>query len=158
VTVRALAALGALAAVLVPAAHAKDFRPGDLRVCNAERCVAITNRAALEALGGFYYGGTCPPAALKDGACMPNERTPPRAVPAVKLGEPAFELRFRNGYATGIVATARLDRFLSYGVNLGWFRRGRWYRVPAPAARELRRLASDLQPLRVTRAALARSH
>jgi hypothetical protein len=158
VTVRALTVVGVVAVVvLAPAAIAKDFEPGDLRVCNAERCVAITNRPALAALGAFYYGGACPAAATRDGDCMPNERTPPRAAAAVRLGTPAFELRFRNGYVTGIVATARFDRFLSYGVNLGWFRRGRWYRVPPAAAAELRRLTAGLEPLRVTRAVIARS-
>ena len=49
------------------------------------------------------------------------------------LGAPSFELRFDNDYVTGIVATARLDRFLSYGVNTGRFEAGRWYRVyPRP--------------------------
>jgi len=149
--------VGIVVAVLAPAALAKDFEPGDLRVCNAERCVAITSRPALAALGAFYYGGACPAAATKDGDCMPDERRPPRAASSVRIGAPAFELRFRNGYATGIVATARLDRFLSYGVNLGWFRRGRWYRVPTAAAAELRRLTAGLAPLRVTSGALARS-
>jgi len=156
VTVRALTVVGVVVAALAQAAIAKDFEPGDLRVCSAERCVAITSRPALSALGAFYYGGACPAAATKDGDCMPDERTP-RAAAAVRLGTPAFELRFRNGYVTGIVATARVDRFLSYGVNLGWFRRGRWYRVPPAAAAELRRLTAGLIPLRVTRAALARS-
>jgi len=150
-------AVGVVVAVLAPAATAKDFQPGDLRVCNVERCVAITSRPALAALGAFYYGGACPRVATLDGDCMPDERRPPRAAPSVRIGAPAFELRFRNGYVTGIVATARLDRFLSYGVNLGWFRRGRWYRVPPASAAELRRLTAGLTPLRVTRAALARS-
>jgi hypothetical protein len=68
-----------------------------------------------------------------------------------------FELRFRNGYVTGIVAATRLDRFLSYGVYLGRFTPGRWYRFPDKVARELRRLAAPLAPLRVTRSALAKS-
>ena len=58
---------------------------------------------------------------------------------------------------TGIVATARLDRFLSYGVNLGRFQRGIWYRVPARLASELRKLTAGMKPLRVTRAALSKS-
>lgn len=57
-----------------------------------------------------------------------------------------------------MVATAKLDRFLSFGVNLGRFSRGKWYRVPTRGAAELRRLTTALAPLRVTRAALARSH
>lgn len=131
----------AAALVAVPAATAKDFRPGDLRICGKERCVAITNRPVLSLLGTFYYAGRKSP--------------PPARAP--HLGARAFELRFRNGYATGIVATAELDRFLSYGVNLGRFASGRWYRLPDRVARELRRLAAPLEPLRVTRRALARS-
>jgi len=69
-----------------------------------------------------------------------------------------LQLRFRNGYVTGIVAGAQLDRFLSYGVNLGQFAKGRWYRFPALAAAELRRLASSLRPMRLTPAAIALSH
>jgi hypothetical protein len=134
-------ALAAIVAVLaVPAAAAKDFKPGDLRLCNATRCVPVMEPGAVEALARFYYTGPQPARA--------------RAVP---LGAPAYELRFRNGYVTGIVATAKLDRFLSYGVYLERFMRGRWYQMPEAAAAELRRLAVGLRPLRVTRERLARS-
>jgi hypothetical protein len=132
-----------VAAGLVAAsgATAKDLRPGDLRICNHHRCIAIRKHSVVRLLGPFYYtGGTPPPAAR-----------------APRLGAPAFQLRFRNGYVTGIVATARLDRFLSYGVDLGRFAPGRWYRLPRRVARELRRLAAPVEPLRVTRRALARS-
>jgi hypothetical protein len=140
--VRALiACLGALAMLLVTPAGAKEFEPGDLRICNARRCVPIMNRPALTALGAFYYTGTQPP---------PRVRRP-------RLGAASFELRFGNGYVTGIVATPTRDRFLSYGVNIGWFAPERWYRVPRTAARKLRRLTVDLSPLHVTPAALARS-
>jgi hypothetical protein len=139
----ALTAFLAAAAFLVVAAAgaAKEFEPGDLRICNAKRCVPIMNRAALTSLGAFYYIGT---------------RPPPRALRA-PLGAPSFELRFDNDYVTGIVATTRLDRFLSYGVNIGRFDAGRWYRVYPKAALELRRLTVGLRPVRLTRAALARS-
>ena len=70
---------------------------------------------------------------------------------------PYFELRFRNGYVTGIVATQRLDRFLSYGVHLERFQRNVWYRVPAKLAAEFRGLTAGLRPLRLTRAAIAKS-
>ena len=130
----------ATAVLVVPAATAKTFGPGDLRLCDATRCVAITKPAVLPRLGAFYYHGLSP-----------------RRAPAPRLGAPAFELRFDNGYVTGIVASPRLDRFLSYGVNIGHFRRGTWYRMPRRAAAELRRLSARLVPLRVTRAALARS-
>ena len=131
----------AVVLLVVPGAAAKDFRPGDLRICNASRCVPITDSRILPLVGTFYYHSGSPPAA-----------SPPR------MGASMFELRFRNGYVTGIVATARLDRFLSYGVDLERFDKGRWYRVPARLAAELRRLAAPLRPLRVTASALARSH
>jgi hypothetical protein len=136
--VAALVAVAALAAT--PAATAKDFRPGDLRVCNARRCVPITNRAVVNLLGPFYYGA-------RD----------PRVAPPPRLGARCFELRFTNGYVTGIAATARLDRFLSYGVNLDRFHRGVWYRIPARISAELRRLTQGMKPLRLTQAALDKS-
>lgn len=125
--------------VLTPAS-AKDFKPGDLRVCNRARCVAIVNRDVLPKIGSFYYTGPCPA----------RVRRP-------KLGAPYYELRYRNGYVTGIVATRRLDRFLSYGVILERFARDRWYAVPRKLSGEFRRLTVDLRPLRLTRAALAKS-
>jgi len=121
-------------------AGAKDFRSGDLRICNATRCVKIVERSLMPTIGAFYYS---------DGS--------PAKARAPRLGARAFELRFTNGYATGIVAGPRLDCFLSYGVNLGRFSRGQWYRVPARFAAELRRLAAPLRPLRVTATALAKS-
>ena len=127
--------------VAATAVGAKGFEPGDLRICNAKRCIPIMNRPALTALGGFYYIGI----------------GPPRRAPRAPLGAPSFELRFDNGYVTGIVAAAKLDRFLSYGVNIGRFDRGRWYRVPRKAALELQRLTSSLRPIPLTRASLARS-
>ena|SRR2546425_3309867 len=136
---RALVVVASLA--LTCSAAAKDFKPGDLRVCNAARCVAIADQDVLDAVSTFYYG-----------------TSKLSVVPRPRLGAPAFVLRFRNGYATGIVGSATLDRFLSYGVNLDRFERGRWYRVPALAARELRRLTAGLTPLRVTSAALAKAH
>jgi hypothetical protein len=135
-----VALLAAAALAVTPAATAKDFRPGDLRVCNSHRCVPITNRAVLPLISAFYYG--------------PHE---PRTAPRPRLGAPAFELRFTNGYVTGIAASARLDRFLSYGVNLDQFKRGVWYRVPTRLASELRKLTAGMKPLRVTQAALAKS-
>ena len=132
----------AITTLLVPGAvGAKGFEPGDLRICNAKRCAPIMSKPAVAALSRFYYTGV----------------SPPRRAPRVALGAQAFELRFENGYVTGIVAAANLDRFLSYGVNLRRFAAGRWYRMPPTAARELRRLAAGFRPLRVTRAALGRS-
>lgn len=126
--------------LLVPSASAKDFGPGDLRVCNATRCVPIVNREVLPQLGRFYYSGRPPARAAR----------PP-------LGTPYFQLRFDNGYVTGIVATRALDRFLSYGVHVERFARDAWYAVPKALSAELRRLTAGLRPLRVTRAALAKS-
>ena len=135
-----MALLTAAALTATPAAVAKDFKPGDLRICNAHRCVPIANRAVLPLLGRFYYS---------DQVAHVADRP--------RLGAPAFKLRFRNGYVTGIAASARLDRFLSYGVNLGRFERGVWYKVPARIASELRALTAGMKPLRVTKAALAKS-
>jgi hypothetical protein len=132
----------ALAALLVlPSASAKDFGPGDLRVCNSTRCVPIVNPVVLPHLGMFYFSGP-----------------PPARIPRPTLRAPYYELRSsRNGYVTGIVATRRLDRFLSYGVNLDRFARGNWYAVPRRLSQELRHLTGGLRPLHITRAALERS-
>jgi hypothetical protein len=129
----------AVSALLVaPSAGAKRYGPGDLRVCNATRCVAIVSRDILPRIGSFYYGGP-PPARLGRPA----------------LGAPYYELRFRNGYTTGIVAAGRLDRFLSYGVHLERFAASTWYEVQREISDELRRLTGNLRPYRLTRAALA---
>ena len=97
------------------------------------------------------------PAGPPDDRRVLLQRREPQSAQTPPLGAQAFELRFVNGYATGIVAGPKLDRFLSYGVNLERFRRGAWYCVPPRFAAELRRLASVLWPLRVTKAALAKS-
>jgi hypothetical protein len=94
----------------------------------------------LAQLGSFYYSGPSP-----------------TRVRGPSLRAQYYELRFRNHYITGIVATQRLDRFLSYGVHLDRFARNRWYAVPRQLRHELRRLTVGLRPLRVTRAALAKS-
>jgi hypothetical protein len=122
----------ATALLVLPAASAKDFQPGDLRLCNAKRCVAIVNRAVLKKLAEFYYGSYP----------LTTRHRP-------QHGAPYYQLRFRNGYVTGIVGTQRLDRFLSNGVNLGRFAPRRWYAVPRGASAELRRLAVGLRPLRL---------
>jgi hypothetical protein len=136
-----LAGVVAISALLVlPSASAKDFHPGDLRICNSRHCVAVVNPAVLPKLGSFYYSGPSPARARRP-----------------KLGTPYYELRFRNGYVTGIVATRRLDRFLSYGVYLERFARDKWYAVPYRVSSELGRLTVGLRPLRLTQAALAKS-
>jgi hypothetical protein len=136
--------LGAAALAFTSVAAAKEFRPGDLRVCNAKRCVGLTDQAVLNVFSSFYYRRSAQPSLV---------RSP-------RLGAPYFQLRFRQGYVTGIVATTQLDRFLSYGVNLDQFQRGKWYRVPPRAAFELRMVtaAAGLKPLRLTQAAVGKSH
>ena len=119
---------------------AKEFGPGDLRLCDTTRCVRIVDGDAVQLLSRFYYTGPQPPRAARP-----------------RWGARAFELRFSNGYVTGVVGGAALDRFLSFGVHTERFRSKAWYRMPAPAARELRRLAADLVPLRVTRELVSRS-
>jgi hypothetical protein len=128
------------ALLVLPSASAKDFRPGDLRVCNGTRCVAIVNRGVLPKVGWFYYTGPCPARVAR-----PN------------LGAPYYELRYRNGYVTGIVAGRRLDRFLTYGVFDGRFARDSWYAVPRKLSAEFQRATVDLRPLRLTRTAMAKS-
>ena len=118
----------------VPAAVAKDFRPGDLRVCGRDRCAPLVDKRLLRVVSAFYYGG---------GSVTQASR--------VRVGAPGFVLRYRNGYATGIVAGAKLGRFQSYGVICGRFQRGRWYRFPPRAGLALRRLIADLRPVRVPR-------
>jgi hypothetical protein len=98
------------------------------------------NRAVLPVIGSFYYTGPCPA----------RVRTP-------KLGALYYQLRYRNGYVTGIVATRRLDRFLTYGVHDERFADDRWYAVPHKLSAEIRRLTVDLRPFRLTRAAQAKS-
>jgi hypothetical protein len=133
-------AVAASALLVAPSAGAKDFRPGDVRVCNATRCVPILERSVVPQLTSFYYTGPRPVR---------------RARPA--LGTHYYELRYRGGYVTGIVATRHLDRFLTYGVHEGRFDEDAWYAVPRRVSAELRRLADTLSPLRLTRAALAKS-
>jgi hypothetical protein len=116
--------------LVVPTASGKVFKPGDVRLCNARRCVPINNRVVLQKLGSFYYGSYA----------LTTVRRPAR-------GAPYYALQFRNGYVTGIVATRRLDHFQSHGVNVGRFASGRWYGVPPRVSAELRRLAVGLRPL-----------
>jgi hypothetical protein len=127
-----LVGLVAAALLAVPAASGKDIKPGDVRLCNSKRCVAITNRVVLGKLSSFYYGSYA----------LTIVRRPTH-------GAPYYELRLRNGYVTGIAATRRLDHFQSYGVNVGRFASGRWYGIPPRVSAELRRLAVGLRPLRL---------
>jgi hypothetical protein len=126
-----LFALGVLLAV--PAAGAKDLRPGDLRVCGRTHCVPIVNPRLLRILSSYYWG----PARV-------------RRAPRVRAGARGFELRWRNGHASGVVATRGLVRFRAFGFFCGRFVRGTWYRLPAEAAHELTKLTAGSEPMRVS--------
>jgi hypothetical protein len=91
------------------------------------------SRSVTRILSAYYWG--------------PSRVT--RAGP-VRNGAPAFELRFRDGYASGMVASAWLNRFRAYGFMCGRFVRGKWYRFPARAVAEVRKLTAGLEPLRVS--------
>jgi len=130
--VYAAAAILAVGLVAAPAATAKEFRPGDLRVCGRSQCVPIVGKRLLRSLSRLYYGPG------------PVHRTEP-----VRRGAVAFAFRWRDGWAAGLVAGIGLDRFRSHGVFYGRFQRGRWYRVPAEAAAALRKLTTGAKPLRV---------
>jgi hypothetical protein len=129
----AVAFVATCALLAVPSAVAKEFKPGDLRVCGRDRCVAITNARVLRTLSAFYYGSGSVSLA-----------------PSIRRGSAGLELRFRNGYVSGMVAGPKLDRFRAYGFYCGRFERGKWYRFPARAARAIRTLGARLRPLRVT--------
>lgn len=123
----------ACALLVVPAAAAKEFHPGDLRVCGKARCVPTVNKRVLRILSSYYYG-----------------QTQIRQAAAVHLGTPGFELRFRNGFVSGVVSGASLDRFRGNGFYCGRFVRGRWYRFPREATALLKKLTANLRPLRVS--------
>jgi hypothetical protein len=132
--------LAAAALIVTPTAAGKEFKPGDLRLCSATACHTIRDQKTLDMLSSFIYVGV-----------------QPRRAQAPRLGVPYLELRFRNGYVPGIVATANLDRFLSYGVYLERFRRGIWYAIPRRTAHALREVAGRLFPLTLTRTAVQKS-
>jgi hypothetical protein len=143
VTVQRALIVGLVAAAALIGATgsaAKEFGPGDLRLCDTKHCVPIVDLDAVQLLSRFYYTGPQPPRAARP-----------------RWGARAFELRFSNGYVTGVVGGAALDRFLSFGVHAERFRSSAWYRMTPAAARELRRLANGLVPLRVTPALVSRS-
>lgn len=128
----AAALMGTSALIGVPAAVAKDFRPGDLRVCGRSQCMPIVNPRLLRILSNYYWG----------------PRRVARARP-VHRGTPAFALRWRDGYASGLVAGADLVRFRGHGFFCGRFVRGKWYLFPAEATAALKKLTAGIRPLRV---------
>ena len=132
-------AVSALLLAAVSPAEAKHFRPGDLSICDGQRCVPIMDQKVVNALSLFYY----PPGR------QPAEVRKPR------LGVPYFQIRFGT-YVSGVVATSQLDRFRT-GCQCGHFGPDDWYRVPAKIALHLRSLAASLTPLRVSESVVARS-
>jgi hypothetical protein len=92
----------------------------------AGRCVAIRSQSVLNAMGAFDYG---------NGAL--------EVVNAPKHGARALQLVFSNGYVSGIAVGGS---FLSYGVNMGRFNAGVWYRLPSSASTTLVALSRSLHP------------
>ena len=137
-----VAAVVVLALWLAPLAAGKDFKPGDIRVCAGAKCLPLDDRRALDALSAFYY----------------SAKLSPRSETAPAARAPYVELRFRNGYITGIAAGLRYDHFLSYGVNLDQFVARTWYAIPLRASAAIRRLAAKLAPPALPSDILGKSH
>lgn len=97
------------------AASAKDFRPGDLRVCGAIHCRAL-GKTQTSAFGTLLYAS----------GKVARAPEPP-------IGAPVIQVRTTDG-PLGAVITATAIRV--HGLNCGRFRRGSWYRLP-PALRHL---------------------
>lgn len=138
VAVRRLPALLPVLVVLAlpSAAAAKQFRPGDLKICGRSgRCVAIRSQSVLNAMGAFYYGN----------GALTEVRAPSN-------GAPEVQLVFSNGYVSGIAVDGS---FLSYGVKMGRFSTGVWYRLPSSTSRPLVALSGPVQPLRLGECALS---
>jgi hypothetical protein len=131
----------AVAASAANATTMKEFRPGDVRACGVDRCIAIRSQRVLDALARFYYGSPAPTRA---------------SVPAKRA--PYLRLVYRDGYVTGVAVGTRFTRFLSFGVNLGQFAARRWYAVPGPVAADLRRLGTNISTARLPKNILSRSH
>lgn len=136
------AALAGLALWLAPVAQAKEFKPGDIRVCAAKQCLPLNDRVALNALSAFYY----------------SSKQIPRRKAAPASDARYVELRFPNGYVTGIAAGHRYDHFLSYGVNLGRFKARSWYAIPARASVAIEALATRLRTRQLPANVLGKSH
>src|SRR5205085_4929976 len=54
-------AVAGVALWLAPLAGAKDFKPGDIRVCAAAKCLPLRDRQALDSLSAFYYSAKVVP-------------------------------------------------------------------------------------------------
>ena len=108
-----------------PAASAKDFRPGDLRVCGAVHCRVVTERAQARTFSAFLYG---------------NGR--PRRASAPRVGSPVFQLRLKDGFVAALLSPAAIR---VHGLFCERFVRGRWYRLPS----SLRNIGAGLEPKRL---------
>lgn len=111
--------------LVIPAARAKEFPPGDLFICGAAQCREVTQAVQARAFSSLLWGD------------LPAGRAPTPLV-----GSPVYQLRFRNGPA-GVILTA--TAFRVHGLNCGRFQRGRWYRLP----RVLQGLTTGLRPKRL---------
>ena len=108
-----------------PAASAKDFRPGDLRVCGAVHCRVVTERAQARAFSAFLYG---------------NGRLVRASAP--RVGSPVFQLRLKDGFVAALLSRASIR---VHGLYCERFMRGRWYRLPP----SLRNIGAGLEPKRL---------
>lgn len=123
---KVVAAAWASGLILAAGAAAKEIAPGELLVCGATRCRAVTQRAEARTFSAFLWGSSR----------VARAATPP-------VGSPVFRLRFRGGPAWAIM-NARAIRV--HGIDCGRFERGKWYRLP----RRLRGLTAGLEPGRLS--------
>jgi hypothetical protein len=115
-----------------PAASAKDFRPGDLRICGAAHCRVVTEHAQARAFSAFLYGSSR----------VERVKTP-------RPGSPVFQLRLRDGFVAALLSA---NAVRVHGLYCERFQRGHWYRLPP----SLRTVAAGLVPKRL-RASVPRS-
>lgn len=130
--VKAFGAVLATVVISATSASAKEIRPGDLLLCGARHCRAVTQPAQARGFASFLWGAG-----------------PTHRAPTPRGGSPFFQLRWTSGpVAAALTRTA----IRVYGLNCGRFRRGRWYVLP----RGLRGLTAGLEPKRL-RAPVPRS-
>ena len=108
---RIIGALAAIGLIVSAVAWAKPIRPGDLRICGARHCRAVTNPADARAFSALLWG---------------DSRV--ARAPTPRVGSPVFELRFDDGPAGAIINATAIR---VHGLNCGRFQRGKWYRLPA---------------------------
>ena len=117
------AMLASVAVLSASSAVAKDFGPGDARVCDDVGCEPIMDRAAARQLASFLFAGP-----------------QPERVWHPAPGSPSFELRLRRGRVIGDVGGRWLNRARVPTLNCDRFSGRGWYRLPSDLARELRAL------------------